>query len=188
MHEEVLNRIGNARPMAADLTIPLLRRLAQSPIRNYEYLGVIDPEFYMAPAGVYALEPYQPGKIPVVLVNGIWSSPRVWGPMLATLEQIQRSARHTSSGSSFTLQATRCRSPLCQSAAPCVKSAMNLIRQRPTPRSTRWSSWARVPGGQVTRMLVEPSGKALWNAIFAQPIEQIHASRCDRRAFQSLFL
>ena len=85
LHDNGINVGDSPLPMGADVIIPLAFRLAQYPLRNYEFLGVLDPEFYMARAGVYALDPYQPGKIPVVLIHGVWSSPKVWAPMLATL-------------------------------------------------------------------------------------------------------
>ncbi len=82
---EGIEQGGRVFPMAADLTTPLASRLAQGPIQNYEYLGVFDPEFYDDRAGVYAVDPYQPGKVPVVFVHGLWSSPTAWVPMLDAL-------------------------------------------------------------------------------------------------------
>ena len=36
-------------------------------------------------AGLYLVEPYQPGKIPVVLVHGLLSSPLTWAPLFNDL-------------------------------------------------------------------------------------------------------
>ena len=46
LREQALNLGAQALPLAYNLTAPLVGRLAQSPIRKYEYLGVFDPEFY----------------------------------------------------------------------------------------------------------------------------------------------
>ena len=57
MRTETLGLGGRALPMAANLTTPMAVRLSQASVRNYEYLGVIDPEFYEERAGVYAVGP-----------------------------------------------------------------------------------------------------------------------------------
>ena len=54
---------------------------------------MVDPEFYASQAGAYAIDPYQPGKVPVVLVQGLWSSPGVWLPMLNALRADPVAAR-----------------------------------------------------------------------------------------------
>jgi hypothetical protein len=176
LREEVLHQAGFLLPMAGDLTTPLIRRLAQSPIRNYEYLGVLDPEFYAAYAGVYALDPYQPGKIPVVLIHGVWSNPKAWGPMLATLlgDPALRAAYQ------FWVVLYPSGHPL-PLAARSLRESLREIRQRFDPQGTdraldEMVILGKSTGGQATRMLVEPSGDALWNAIFTQSIDQIRTS------------
>ncbi|RYD23025.1 MAG: alpha/beta fold hydrolase, partial [Verrucomicrobiaceae bacterium] len=37
--------------------------------------------------GVYFLQPYQPSKIPVILVHGIGGTPRIWEPLIASLDK-----------------------------------------------------------------------------------------------------
>lgn len=37
--------------------------------------------------GIYFLEPYQPSKIPVILVHGIGGTPRIWEPLIASLDR-----------------------------------------------------------------------------------------------------
>ena len=74
-------------PLAGDLTSPLIERLTQSLIRNYEALGTLHGKIYSTRAGVYAVDTYQAGKMPVVLVQGLWSSPTVWIPMLERAAQ-----------------------------------------------------------------------------------------------------
>jgi hypothetical protein len=153
----------------------LRRRLTHSPIQNYEFLGLFNPEDYAARAGVYAIDPYQPGKIPVVLVQGIWSSPKVWVPMLGALR-----------GDPKLLVAYQFWVVLYPSCYPLPIAALSLrqslreSRQRFDPRGTdlaldQMVILGKSTGGQVTRMLVEPSGEALWNAIFTRPIDQVCA-------------
>ena len=124
--------------MAADLTTPMAIRLAQSPIRNYEYLGVFDPEFYDERAGIYALDPYQPGKVPVVLVHGLWSSPKVWVPMLDALRGDPALRAPTSSGSCSIRPAIRCRRRPWRSGDRSARSAGGSTRRATIPPWTGW--------------------------------------------------
>ena len=84
---EALELGGTFYPLAQDLTAPLALRLAQSGMRNYEFLGVVSPRLYATHAGVYPVDPYQPGKVPVVFVQGLWTGPGVWAPMLDALRK-----------------------------------------------------------------------------------------------------
>ena len=69
---------GRTAPLAADLSTPLAFHLARSPLPILEQVGLLQPQWLERLAGLYMLHPYQPGKIPVVLVHGVWSSPRAW--------------------------------------------------------------------------------------------------------------
>jgi len=176
LREEVLNVGGRLIPLAGNLTPPLVRRLTQSPMRNYEYLGVVDPDFYSAQAGVYALDSYQHGKVPVLLVQGLWSSPAVWIPMLDALRGDP--ALRASYQFWVVLNPSGYPLPL---AALSLRRSLREIRQRFDPQGTdpaldNMVILGKSTGGQVTRMLVQPSGETLWNAVFTQPIDQIRAA------------
>lgn len=47
--------------------------------------GFLDPASWREKAGIYFLEPFQPGKIPVVLVHGLASTPWTWSDMIGML-------------------------------------------------------------------------------------------------------
>ncbi len=173
---EGIEQGGRVLPMAADLTTPMASRLAQGPIRNYEYLGVFDPEFYDDRAGIYAVDPYQPGKVPVVFVHGLWSSPRAWVPMLDALRGDP--ALRASYQFWVALYPSGYSLPM---ASLSVRRSLREIRRRFDPQGIdpaldRMVIVGKSTGGQASRLLVQSSGEALWNAIFARPIEQVRAS------------
>jgi len=173
LDDKTLKPGGQSFRLAADLTIPLTRRLAQSSMRNYEYLGLIDPRFYEARAGVYALDPYRPGRIPVVLVQGMWSSPKVWVPMLNVL----RSDRLLRAACQFWVVLYPSGYPL-PLAALSLRQSLREIRQTFDPEEAdaaldQMVILGKSTGGQVARMLVERSDNLLWNAIFSWPIDQV---------------
>jgi hypothetical protein len=168
--------VGRERyTLGKDLTTPLEIHLAQSPMRYYELLGVISAGLYTAKAGVYAVDPYQHGKVPVVFVQGLWSEPAVWVPML---DELRKDA---------TLRAT------CQFwvalypsghplplAAQSLRHSLREIRQkfdpgRVDPALDQMVIVGKSTGGQVVKMLASPSGDAIWNAVFARPFDQVQA-------------
>jgi pimeloyl-ACP methyl ester carboxylesterase len=75
---------GQNVPVQMDLTTPLAYTL-NDPL--YWDLGVT--EFLtgnaVIPNGLYPLQPYAPGLVPVIFVHGTMSSPAYWGEMLNTL-------------------------------------------------------------------------------------------------------
>ncbi len=171
-----LNLGGRPLPLAGDLTSPLILRLTQSPMQHYESRGALDPEIYSARAGVYALDPYQAGKVPVVLVHGLWSSPAVWIPMLNAL----RSDPVLGASYQFWVVLYPSGYPL-PLAALSLRRSLREIRRRFDPQDTdpaldQMVILGKSTGGQAIRMLVQPSGDALWNAVFTRPITEINTS------------
>ncbi|MCA9270977.1 MAG: hypothetical protein KDA41_20995, partial [Planctomycetales bacterium] len=73
-------------PLESDLSVPLAYFLNQPAFRegssrNIAYLGFLNPNAGQQVEGLYMLEPYDPKKIPVVLVHGLASSPVTWTDM-----------------------------------------------------------------------------------------------------------
>jgi pimeloyl-ACP methyl ester carboxylesterase len=160
-------------PMAADRTTPLAYHLSQPSIKNYEYLGVIDSKFYNARAGAYAVDPYQPGKVPVVFIHGLWSSPKVWVPMLDAL----RADPNINAHFQFWVVLYPSGYPL-PIAAQSLRNSLREIRRRFDPSGMDPSLNQMVivgksTGGQATRMLIESSGPSLWNAVFTRPFQEL---------------
>jgi len=176
LREEVLSVGRWLIPLAGDLTLPLVRRLTQSPMRNYEYRGIVDPDLYSARAGVYALNSYQPGKVPVVLVHGLWSNPSVWIPMLDAPRGDP--VLHASYQFWVVLNPSGYPLPL---VALSLRRSLREIRRRFDPHGidpalNNMVILGKSTGGQLTRMLVQPSGEALWNTVFTQPIDRVRAA------------
>ena len=76
---------GRSVPLETDLTTPLAYFLANTKLETAAYLGFLRGDSLQGRYGVHMLEPYQPGKIPVVLVHGLLSSPLTWMPVFNDL-------------------------------------------------------------------------------------------------------
>ncbi len=77
-------------PLESDLTTPLAYHL-NDPLLNSGLLAtatLINGELADGIHGMYMLSPFDPTKIPVVMVHGIWSSPVTWAHMFNDLRAI----------------------------------------------------------------------------------------------------
>lgn len=132
-------------------------------------------------AQIYTIDPYQPGKIPVLLIHGLWASPRVWTTMINAL----RSDPVLRARFQFWVASYPSGHPL-PVAAESVRQSLRQIRRTLDPGGAdpgldQMVILGKSTGGQVTRMLVQFSGQEIWNALFTQPPEQVRSSP-ERRA------
>ncbi|TWT87571.1 Alpha/beta hydrolase family protein [Pseudobythopirellula maris] len=83
---------GKVAPLATDLSTPLAYFLSQPEFREREIstIGLLNPGSVEKLQGVYLLERFDPDKIPVVLVHGLWSSPVTWMEMYNDLRSDPR--------------------------------------------------------------------------------------------------
>lgn len=72
-------------PMEIDLTTPLAYMWSHTDLDRYRWAGLMRPEKNLERANLLLIRPYEPDKIPVVMVHGLISSPLAWIPMLNEL-------------------------------------------------------------------------------------------------------
>ena len=84
---------GRKQPMESDPTAALAYQLNDSPIYAMEIAGFLNGSVFTsglfpkdrAQDGIFTMQPYRPGKIPVVLVHGTASSPARWAELINEL-------------------------------------------------------------------------------------------------------
>jgi pimeloyl-ACP methyl ester carboxylesterase len=69
----------------ANLTTPLAYMWSKTDLSRYRWTGLLRPGDASERAGLMLLRPYEPNKIPVVMVHGLASSPLAWIPMINEL-------------------------------------------------------------------------------------------------------
>jgi pimeloyl-ACP methyl ester carboxylesterase len=72
-------------PVEADFTTPLAYMWSRTDLNRYRWYGLVRPGQALGRANLMLLRPYEPGKIPVVMVHGLVSSPLTWIPMINEL-------------------------------------------------------------------------------------------------------
>ncbi len=168
---------GREVPLEIDGTTPLAVMLAGSPVWKQELWGF----FGRSAAGVdlpvlVSLEPYRPGRIPVVFIHGTESSPARWADMANDLLSDPSIRRH------FQFWYF-----LYDSGNPIPYSGM-LLRDKLAAAITRMDPAGRdaclrqmvvighSQGGLLTKLMAVDTGDRLWNAIATVPPEQVRAS------------
>ncbi len=64
--------------LESDLSTPLALFLNDAELQTVSHLGLLRPNKAERVSGLYMVQPYDPAKIPVLMVHGIWSSPMTW--------------------------------------------------------------------------------------------------------------
>jgi pimeloyl-ACP methyl ester carboxylesterase len=178
---------GRAVPLAADLSTPLAYHLARSPLPVLEQVGLLQPQWLEKLAGLYMLHPYEPGKIPVVLIHGVWSSPRAWLQMINDL----RGDPELRDRYQFWLFMYPTGNPVTVSAAT-LRQALAEVRETLDPRGTDPALGEMVlvghsMGGLLAKMMAQDSGEELWKLVATRPFAEVRATPEQREMLERLF-
>ena len=136
--------------------------------------------------GLSPLRPLAPGKIPVVLVDGLWGSPRRWAPMVKALEAdpLVRGQFQF-----FTFSYTT--SDPIPYSAHLLRRSLRALRDRSDPERTD-PSWDRMVlighsmGGLLCKMMTQESGSKLWDLTALRPFEKLEGPADARELLQAV--
>ena len=154
------------RPLAADFGAPL----AYYPNPwLLEYAALINPMHYGEREGLYLLQPYDPKKIPVVLVHGLMSIPQMWFPIIA---QIERDAELRGKFQ-FWVFAYPTGDPVALAALRLRESLRKVYQLYPEAKSMVMVSYSL--GGLLGKMQVQTTGDAVWRGVFRDDAARLQA-------------
>jgi pimeloyl-ACP methyl ester carboxylesterase len=154
-------------PLETDLTTPLAFFLDSPDFRkrNLATEGLINPNGSQENRGLYMLEPYDPNRIPVLMVHGLWSSPMTWMDMFNDLRSFPEIRERYQfwfylypSGQPFWLSATQLRSDLVAMRDVFDPSR----RDRPMDKMVLVG---HSMGGLVSRLQTIDSGDEFWKIV-----------------------
>ena len=186
---------GRRVPLESDLTTPLAYYLSRPELDAIATVGLLRPEELLkyrpdrpTPIkGLYMTQPYEPGKIPVVLVHGLWSSPMTWMEMFNDL----RSQPELRNRYQFWFYLYPTGQPFWQTAAGLRKDLAEM-RAELDPRHQEQAIDQMVlvghsMGGLVSRLQTLSSGDDFWRLASSQPIQSIKADADVRRQLGQTF-
>ncbi len=175
-------RIGPdpAFPLAFDFSTPLAQQVLQAHLIVKENIGLFDPDRIRERAGLFMIRPYEPGKIPVIMVHGLYSSPRAWTKMINAFEgdPLFR-ARYQ-----FWVAFYPTGDPIPYSSY-VIRQALREARrtldpERRDPAFDQIVLLGHSMGGLVSKLLVQSGEPQLWDAVFTKPHEEIQLATDHR--------
>ncbi|XHR29689.1 MAG: esterase/lipase family protein [Chthoniobacteraceae bacterium] len=159
---------GKPEPLAADFSAPFAYYPQISELW-YGLMGLINVDKSMAFSGLYMLQPYDPNRIPVILVHGLISTPQMWKNVINELEadplirgRYQFWVFSYPTGNAPVYSALLLRQELAriQKTYPLTRGCILVGHSM---------------GGLVSRMQVTTTGRALWNANFREKAARLNA-------------
>ncbi|OHB79162.1 MAG: hypothetical protein A2W31_18455 [Planctomycetes bacterium RBG_16_64_10] len=164
-------------PLESDLSTPLAYFLNQPEFDETRLatLGLLKPDQVQGLTGLYMLEPYQPGKIPVLMVHGLWSSPVTWMEMFNDLRSAAEIRKHYQfwfylypTGKPFWLSAAQLRGDLAYARRV-------LDPQHQEPALDQVVLVGHSMGGLVSKLQVIESDDRFWRIVSDEPFTQLKA-------------
>ncbi len=162
-------------PLETDVSTPLARYLSNKDITMLDTWGYFRPDRAAKVSGLYMVQPYDPDRIPVLMVHGVWSSPMTWMEMFNDLQadpEIRRKYQFW-----FYLYPTG--EPLAFSAAK-LREELQKVRHDCDPyhRNDRLDEMVVVGhsmGGLISQMLTINSEDKLWSSVSNRSVDDLKA-------------
>ncbi len=155
---------GPALPLAYDMTIGVARQFHEGNLDLVGRLGVLYPSEYDGRTGIFMMDPYQPGKIPVIFVHGLMSSPGAWADAMNEL----RGDPELRKRYQFWMFFYSTGNPILTSAARLRQSLVSIRDEfDPLGKDPALNDMILVGhsmGGLLSRMMISDSGESLWQA------------------------
>lgn len=174
-------------PLETDISTPLAYYL-NDPLLRSNFLGsygLLDANAGQEFKGLYMLEPYDPHKIPVVMVHGLWSSPVTWMEMFNDLRSVADVREHFQfwfflypTGQPFWISAAQMRQELTQ--------ARQIID--PNRQAAALDQMVLVGhsmGGLVSTMQTLESGEDFWRVVSDKPFTDLKVDDDTRRQLEA---
>lgn len=180
---------GRDVPLEADLSTPLAYFLDQPQFRDGQLstLGLLKPDEAQKLQGLYMLEPYDPDKMPVVMVHGLWSSPVTWMEMYNDLRSDPRVREHYQfwfylypTGQPFWFSGTQMREDL-------ATMRRQLDPERAHPALDQMVLVGHSMGGLVSRLQTVASGDDFWNTTSDRPFAELQAEPDVQRSLAGAY-
>jgi hypothetical protein len=167
----------NKISLEIDLTTPLAYMWSRTDLDRYRWSGFLRPENGLERANLLLIRPYEPRKIPVVMVHGLISTPLAWIPMLNELlrnpviqEKYQFLLYMYPTGVPIPIAAASLRESLLQ-----AKKLYN--PDGSDPAFDQMVLLGHSMGGILSRMMVVSSGDQLWRIYSDRSFDDILGPR-----------
>jgi pimeloyl-ACP methyl ester carboxylesterase len=180
---------GRDVPLEADLSTPLAYFLNQPQFQDSSLstLGLLRPGEAKQLQGLYMLEPFDPQKMPVVMVHGLWSSPITWMEMYNDLRSDPLVRDHYQfwfymypTGQPFWFSATQMREDLAM-----MRRELDPSRQHPA--LDQMVLVGHSMGGLVSKLQTVESSDEFWRTMSDREFAELKADEDVIRSLAGTF-
>jgi pimeloyl-ACP methyl ester carboxylesterase len=177
---------GKPVPLQTDTTAPMAQGLNNSPIWDLGLAQFFSPEGSIQ-TGIRLMQPYSPGRIPVVFVHGTASSPVWWAEMWNTLNADPVLRKHYqfwmfnyASGKPITMSAGILRNEL-------MDQVKTLDPDGKDPALRQMVVIGHSQGGLLAKLTATDTGDKLWRLISQTNIDDLKVDEKTRELLRSNF-
>lgn len=174
-------------PLESDLSTPLAWFLTDPQKSLLDTFGFLRPDKARELEGLYMVAPYDPDRIPVLMVHGLWSSPMTWMEMFNDLQSDPRLRERYQ----FWFYMYPTGEPLTFAAAN-LRDRLKEVRERCDPhgRNPKLDQMVMVGhsmGGLMSYLMTVDSEDRLWNALSKMPVDQLQADPAVKQQIRRVF-
>ncbi|WP_425398077.1 esterase/lipase family protein [Aeoliella sp.] len=180
---------GMKVPLESDISTPLAYFLNQPDFKIEEVstLGLLKPGEVEKLQGLYMLEPYDPNKMPVVMVHGLWSSPVTWMEMFNDLRSDPYVRQHYQfwfylypTGQPFWVSASQMRKDLAE-----MRVAIDPGQS--SPALDQMVLVGHSMGGLVSKLQSIDSGDRFWETMSERSFADLQADPALKQELERAF-
>jgi pimeloyl-ACP methyl ester carboxylesterase len=176
-------------PLETDLTTPLAYFLDNPAFKEKDLatFGLLNPNQAQGIKGLYMVEPFDPNRVPVVMVHGLWSSPTTWMEMFNDLRAFAEVRSRFQfwfflypTGQPFWVSAAQLRDTLAE-----VRATLD-----PGYQNSNLDQLVLVGhsmGGLVSTLQTLESGDNFWRLLSDKPLEDLRATPEERAKLAKSF-
>lgn len=177
---------GRKIPLAADWSAPSAFYWQMSDLDDLDLAKVFLPSRFTEETKLYVASPYDPRRIPVVLVHGLYSSPGTFKKLYNELnreawfrENYQVWFYSYPTGTNWTFNAARFRQEM-------KRADQHARAKGPVDQWERMVVIGHSMGGVITHASLKKPGDRLYHAFQERPLEQLTENRQTREAVREL--
>lgn len=173
-------------PLAADFSAPYAYLLSRSSLRQLAWSGFFEFEKTLDHLGLFLMQPYDPDKIPIVMIHGMLSSPREWTQLTNTVFGTDLAQRYQVWHYVYPTSA-----PFLYSAR-IFRQKLDHTRVLLDPELDDFATnhmvfVAHSMGGLLTKTLAVNSESRLWDTSFLTPVDELKLLPADREELRKIF-
>ncbi|MDB6071439.1 MAG: alpha/beta hydrolase [Verrucomicrobiales bacterium] len=182
LDEETVTVGSHTYPLAADFTTPLAVLLTRERPEKLGLVRLLDPDKYAETARLSRLRPYDPDRIPLLLVHGLLDTPATWVPMVNALradplirKKYQIWAYSYPSGYPYPYSAALLRQELDR-----IKTVY--------PNHKPIVYVGHSMGGMIGKLMITSTGDSVWEAYFHDKPARIDMSPREKKLMEDMFI